>query len=157
MKRIFFALGVVIILCILLFTLTGCGSKQQKQKDKINIQTADNTEIAGAKAGEYTLQYGTYKSDLEEGNLLGGTYELKSDGTFTYQNTWRSVQTGEEFVEEATGTYEILYSEEKDKKTWIIKFNNLTGDNEIGFSAFDIIGNNQFAARQYSNTFTLQK
>lgn len=157
MKKQIFNLVMVILLFTILVSLTGCSNKEQIQKNVTNINIEKNAEITGVKAGEYILQYGTYKSDIKDGEQLGGTYELKPDGTFVYKNTWTSIQTGEKIVDDATGTYEIFYSEDKDLSTWIIKFNNETGGDELGFSAFDIVGDNKFSARQYQNIFTLQK
>ena len=122
-----------------------------------DIKLNSNAE-GGVKAGTFTLSYGTYKSDLPEGELNGGLYIINQDGTFEYENTWANIQ-GEITNTRRTGTYEVKYLEGDDydpTSSWVIIFKTEESNEKYPqeTDAYDIKGNNQFSARQYMNNWT---
>lgn len=95
----------------------------------------------GIKAGSYTLQYGTYKSEWDY------TYTIKSNGTYTYNGLGGS----------ASGKYRVYYYQgfkdevEEEPAGWVIEFTPSSGSTSD--ESFYIKKNNQFTALQYANTF----
>ena len=121
-----------------------------------DIKINSNTE-GGIKVGDFTLDYGTYKSDLPEGELNGGKYTINQDGTFQYENTWSNIQ-GEITTTKRTGTFEVKYSEGDEydpTNAWVIIFKTVESNEKYPqeTDAYDIKGNNKFSARQYPNNW----
>ena len=130
----------------------------------------------GITAGNYTIRYGTYKSNVTEYmGEFGGEYTIKSDGTFSYTNTWKDYD-GNTSINKASGTYKVEYANMKeieemdDDFRWVIiftatsysgkgRFTDPTSPNDKYYNvdSYDITGNNKFQASQYENVWTLIK
>ena len=179
-KRLF----IILLLALFSFSLTGCGSNDDKLKsdDEVSKQTtkkkSDNNkkdDVKNIVAGDFTLEYGTYKSSItnymEE---FGGEYTIKPDGTFTYTNTWKD-NSGNTYTNKASGTYKVEYANMKeieempDDYKWVITFTATEysgkgrfvdpispNDKYYNVDSYDITANNKFQASQYENIWTLE-
>ena len=106
---------------------------------------------------------------------FGGEYTIKSDGTFSYTNTWKDYD-GNTSINKASGTYKVEYANMKeieemdDDFRWVIiftatsysgkgRFTDPTSPNDKYYNvdSYDITGNNKFQASQYENVWTLIK
>ncbi len=152
--------------------------KIEKELDRINnnSKTSNDNNSDGIKAGNYTISYGTYTSSVDKSlGMYGGEYIIKSDGTFTYKNTWTDYD-GNSFNNTASGTYEVKYENieympgSPENMQWVItftatnykgkgKFEEQTNPNDTYYNvdSYTITGNNKFQAEQYENVWTLVK
>ena len=141
-------------------------------KEETNKQEEPMEETL--KAGDYSLNYGTYKSNVTEYmGEFGGEYTIKPDGTFSYTNTWKDYD-GNISTNTASGTYEVRYANMKeidempDDYKWVITFTAISysgkgrftdptspNDKYYNVDSYDITGNNKFQASQYENVWTL--
>lgn len=147
-------------------------NSQSTSTDSQNLE--ENS--AGITAGNYTIKYGTYKSNVTEYmGEFGGEYTIKSDGTFSYTNTWKDYD-GNTSTNTASGTYKVEYANMKemdempDDYKWVITFTATSysgkgrfadptspNDKYYNVDSYDITGNNKFQASQYENVWTLIK
>ena len=115
----------------------------EAEEEEEEGEVLEETSLDSFKAGEYTLAYGDYKSNLKD--ETGGTYTLMRDGSYTYINPYGKEKNKTVTVRE-TGTYKIemdyksykngkpvgekvpyicMSSKSKDKTTcWIVDKNN---------------------------------
>jgi len=129
-------------------------TEKQEQIKKIK----EEIEKKGFKVGDHYLKYGTYKSDIPKEELGGGTYTLNPDGTFVYENTWKDY-TGEATNVRRTGTYKAEYSKGDmydSTQCWMIIFYTEESNEKYPTKTdvYDVLEDNKFTARQYSNTWT---
>ena len=133
----------------------------KKQIDNLNdiLEEAkkENIETGEIKAGDNTISYGIYRSDLPEYEMLGGIYIIRKDGTYTYRNIWKNY-SGEVKIENVNGTYVVKFYDnlDVDVSGWAIEFIS-DSDETMGNTTFRINENDSFEALQYPNKFTLVK
>ena len=123
--------------------------------DIIEEAKKENIEQGKIQAGNHTISYGIYRSNLAEYDMLGGIYIIRKDGTFTYRNIWKNY-AGEVSIVNINGTYIVQYFDELDigESGWAIKFTS-DSDEIMGNTVLEINENDSFEAGQYPNKFTL--
>ena len=146
----------------------------EKNKNKEEIKDTKKVEDV-IKAGDYTLKYGTYKSNISSYmEEFGGEYTIKPDGTFTYVNNWTDTD-GNTYTNNAEGAYKVEYANMKemdempDDYKWVITFtatsysgkgrfedSPIPNDRYYNVDSYDITDNNKFQASQYENIWTLK-
>ena len=115
----------------------------------------ESIEPGKIQAGDHTISYGIYRSNLAEYEMLGGIYIIRKDGTYTYRNIWKNY-AGEVNTVNISGTYTVQYFDELDidEAGWAIKFTS-NSDEIMGNTVLEINENDSFEAGQYPNKFTL--
>ncbi len=116
--------------------------KEMTEKQEQIAKIKEEIQKRGFKVEDHYLKYGKYNSSQEAFFISGGYYTLNLYGIFVYENTWENMM-GERTTTKRTGTYEVKYS---------------TGDMRNPIQCWVIIfytKDNEFTARQYSNTWTL--
>lgn len=129
----------------------------KKAEEEAKKKAEEEAKKRGLQVGPYTLKYGTYKSELPQGEICGGVYIINQDGTFSYENTWSNIN-GEVFTTKRTGTFETKYSEGDDydpTSSWMIIFHTKESNEKYiqETDAYDIDKDNHFTARQYLNNW----
>ena len=158
MKRKFYFGGLMLVL---LLTLVGCGKKEEKKEEKEEELKKEEKEVKNLKAGNYTLDFGTYKSSNTD--VTGGFYSIKADGTYTYTNS-NVLEKGKRVTVNENGKYEIknmVFDEDKDtgeiySKGWAICMTS-SAKTKRSEACWQISQSNSFQAINSSNTWTLQK
>lgn len=128
----------------------------EKDEDEYFEETKkESIEPGKIQAGDHTISYGIYRSNLAEYEMLGGIYIIRKDGTYTYRNIWKNY-AGEVNTVNISGTYTVQYFDELDidEAGWAIKFTS-NSDEIMGNTVLEINENDSFEAGQYPNKFTL--
>lgn len=111
MKKKIYIIIMLIVLCIMIFTLTGCGNNKSADNQQNNINTYNTT-----------INEETTKNDTKNNVLLGkwsGKDSINRDSTWEFQNDKVIFSQYYDYVEETfywEGTYSIV-----DDNTVIIK------------------------------------
>ena len=123
--------------------------------DIIEEAKKESIEPGKIQAGDHTISYGIYRSNLAEYEMLGGIYIIRKDGTYTYRNIWKNY-AGEVNTVNISGTYTVQYFDELDidEAGWAIKFTS-NSDEIMGNTVLEINENDSFEAGQYPNKFAL--
>ena len=113
-----------------------------------NTNSSNETTISRISAGEFYLEYGNYiNTYYSNDDLMGGTYTLNEDGTFSCTNSQGT----------ATGTYTVsqeTYQNSAETLTdWLISFKSSNTELMNANMDWIIDGNNQFSGVQDGGTF----